>query len=168
MPDLVGKRALVVPMRLEGADLLAAWMSAPDAQARWFGRPASRAMVLARWPPVMFDDAYPRKGRAFLIESAGAARGAVLYHAMWGKPAHALLELVPGPGLDAALAADALDALVRYLFDGLRAAKAWAELPPGDALGAQAFEAAGFAPRGRTADGLAVVHRARADARRRA
>lgn len=131
-PDLVGERVVLVPMWLEQADLLARWLGVP--------RPA----VLARWPPVFFDDAFPQKGRAYAVEAHGAAVGAVLHHEVRGAPRAVRVELVRHAGLDAAMAADALRTLAGYVARALGVRALWAELAPTDAAGLEAFVAAGF------------------------
>lgn len=162
VPDLVGKKVVLVPMRLEEADLLVKWVNEPDQRGRWFGREASRAEVLERWPPVMFDDAYPQKGRAFRVDERRVPLGAVLYHALWGRPRNARLELVLAGGVGPEPGSDAVDALARYLFDALRAHDLWTEVPGDDSRDIAAFEGAGFQRAGATAEeGKAILRRVR-------
>jgi hypothetical protein len=144
--DLVGKAVTLVPMRLDDVRWLAAWLG------------SGRTKVLARWPPVFFDDAYPRKGRAFRVDVAGEPRGAVVHGAFWGQPASVNVELIPG-ALGEAEAADAIDALCRFLFESLHARTVWSELAPGDAAALAAFEAAGFRRERSTSEGRLAMQR---------
>lgn len=165
VPDLVGRRVLLQPMRLQDADLVVRWVNEPAQRRFWFGREASRSEVLARWPPVFFDDAYPQKGRIFRIDAGGAPVGAALYNPVWGLPRSARLELVLDAFVEADVGADALDALARYLPEALHVEDLWAEVHPDDARALAAFGRAGFEAHGRTADqGLAILRRSRAGA----
>ncbi|HEV8361074.1 MAG TPA: hypothetical protein VGR28_11525 [Candidatus Thermoplasmatota archaeon] len=168
IPDLVGKDVLLVPMRQDDIHVLVAWLNAPGPRALAGGRDVARAEVMRRWPSEFFDDAYPQKGRAFRIERRGEVLGAAIYHPIFGAPRASRLELVPAPGITAEQASDALDALARYVFGEHHVREAWAELPEADELGLAAFRAAGFAARGKTADGARAVLRRAAPPRSKA
>lgn len=144
IPELVGRHTVLVPMRLEEAQLIAAWVSDPSQAAWWFGRKVGRAEVLQRWPPVFFDDAYPLKGRAFRVDEGHTPVGAAIHGAVEGKPRSVPVELVLAPRVSALVGSDALDALAPYLFDGIHAHRATAELHPGDERGLAAFRGAGY------------------------
>lgn len=157
IPDLFGKRVRLVPMRLDEADQVVQWANADP--ARWFGRAATRAEVLERWPPVLFDDAYPQKGRLFRLEVEGKVMGGLLHGSIWGAPRQTNLELLLLPTGTAEVATDAIECLARWLFDDMRVRKVWAELPPGDERSGKAFQDAGFRQEKTTADGHVVLAR---------
>jgi hypothetical protein len=155
IPELSGKRVTLVPMRIGEAELMVRW-----AREQGMGG-ASREEVLQRWPPVMFDDAYPMKGRVFRIDERGAPVGAVVQGEVWGEPRNCRIELVLGTDAAAEPGSDAIDTLSRFLFEVLRVPVLWAELPPGDARGLAAFAGAGFELRAPTAEGKVVLRRER-------
>lgn len=168
IPELAGRRAVLVPMRGEDLELLARWVSEPANQAVWFGREATRAEVARRWDKEYFDDAYPQRGRAFRIDLEHKPIGAVIHGPVFGDPRNCLVELVLASAADAEVGADAVRALIQYLFDQLLVRKVWAEVAPQDTRALEAFAAAEYTSAGRTAEGGKVVlQRARPPARRR-
>lgn len=160
-PELSGREVTLVPMRLDEAGLLVRWVN--ENPEHWFGQMVGRVEVLRRWPPEVFDDAYPMKGRAFRIEVARQPVGAVVHGAVFGQPRNARLDLVLAGGAEARSGGDAVEALARYLFDALRVRVLWAELVPADARGLEAFTAAGFEPRAPTPEGRVVLRRERSE-----
>lgn len=157
IPDLAGKRILLIPMRADDAELLAKWMGDPANRPHWLGREAKHGDVTRRWNSEFFDDAYPQRGRAFRIEERKDALGAVIHGPVFGSPRNANVELLLAPGVDSSLGEDALHALLDYVFGQLLVRKAWAEVAPEDARHLQAFLAAGFVEHGRTAQGGKLV-----------
>lgn len=166
IPELAGRRTVLIPMRGEDQDLLVKWLSAPENHEAWFGREVTRADVAKRWNREFFDDAYPQKGRAFRIDVDHKPVGAAVHGPVFGEPRNALVELLLAPGVGGDVGADAVRALTQYLFDGLLVRKAWAEVAPRDPRGLEAFAAAEYEPAGRTAEqGWVVLQRMRPAAR---
>lgn len=168
IPELAGRRAVLVPMRVEDQELLARWLNEPANQGLWLGHEASRGEVAKRWDKEYFDDAYPQKGRAFRIDIDKKPLGAVVHGPVFGDPRNCLVELLLTSAADAEVGADAVRALTQYLFDQLLVRKVWAEVAPEDARALEAFAVAEYTSAGRTAEGGKVVlQRARPPARRR-
>lgn len=162
IPDLVGKRVVLTPMRVEEAELLAKWLSEPANQPHWFGRAADRGDIGKQWGSEYFDDAYPQRGRAFVVRLDRAPVGVALHGPVFGQPRMALVELVLAEAADAGIGSDAVRTLTQYLFDALLVRKAWAEVAPGDERAVTSFLGAEYEGAGRTAEeGRLVLQRER-------
>lgn len=157
IPELAGKRCVLVPMRVEDQELLAKLLNDPANRAAWFGREVNRNDVTRKWDKEYFDDAYPQKGRAFRIEVDKKPVGAALHGVVFGDPRNVLLELLLAGDQPAEIGADAVRALTEYVFGQLLVRKAWAEVSPQDPRALEAFAAAEYQPAGKTAEGDRVV-----------
>lgn len=162
IPELAGKRCVLIPMRVEDQELLTRLVNDPANRAAWFGREVTRNDITQRWNREYFDDAYPQKGRAFRIEVDKKPVGAAIHGVVFGEPRNVLLELLLAGDQPAEVGADAVRALTEYVFGQLLVRKAWAEVSPQDPRSLEAFAAADYQPTGRTADqGKVVLQRDR-------
>lgn len=103
---------------------------------------------------------HARTGHSFVAESAGAARGFALAHAIWtgGRPTVRLERLAVLEPADGAARLALLDAVVKSAYDA-GVYDLLADLPRADEPGAQALAANGFEVRPVTSYGLVLGSR---------